>query len=174
MTKAKAKPAKKPSTKRKVAAEKPDRMAFQAGAPTKYRPEFAAQAAKLCEFGATDYELAQFFGVRTGTIYEWRNRFPKFAEAVTIGKDAADTRVERSLFQRAVGYTFETEKVFHAMGQITRAEVVEHVPPDPGAALNWLKNRKPEVWRDKQIIAGPDDGPLQVIIQRFADDKGGK
>ena len=26
------------------------------------------------------------------------------------------------------------------------------VVPDTGAQMNWLKNRKPDEWRDKQII----------------------
>lgn len=125
---------------------------MSAGRPTAYKPEFAEQARKLCEFGATDIELADFFKVNVATIYRWRNSHPEFCEAVKVGKDACDDRVERSLYQRAVGYTFESEKVFQFQGQIVRAETREHVPPDAPAALNWLKNRRGEVWRDKQDI----------------------
>lgn len=121
-----------------------------AGRPSKFKPEFSAQAAKLCELGATDIELADFFEVNTTTIYEWRNQHEEFSKAVIAGKEAADARVERAFFNRAVGYTFESEKVFQFQGDIIRAPTREHVPPDAGAALNWLKNRKPEKWRDKQ------------------------
>jgi hypothetical protein len=122
------------------------------GRPSKYKPEFAEQAEKLCDAGATDMELAQHFEVDVVTIYRWRNEHDEFCKAVKAGKDAADDRVERSLFNRAVGYTYESEKVFQFQGAIVRAETTEHVPPDPGAQLNWLKNRRPDKWRDKQDV----------------------
>jgi len=122
------------------------------GRPTDYKPEYAGQAAKLCALGATDYELADFFGVDTRTIYRWKNVNEDFCHALIAGKENADTRVERALFNRAVGYTFESEKVFQFQGEIVRTPTVEHVPPDPSAAKLWLTNRKPEYWREKQEI----------------------
>ena len=121
-----------------------------AGRPTKYRPEFAEQAQKLCELGATDFELAKFFNVDTATIYRWKNSNVEFCEAARVGKEKADDRVVRSLYNRAVGYSFESEKVFHNQGEIVRAPIVEHVPPDQSAAMNWLKNRRPDDWRDRR------------------------
>lgn len=120
--------------------------------PSKYKPEFCETARKLCGRGATDIELADAFDVSLATIYRWRNSEAEFCEAVKVGKDAADDRVERSLYQRAVGYTFESEKVFQFQGQIVRTDVREHVPPEPGAAFNWLKNRRGEQWRDKREV----------------------
>ncbi len=120
-----------------------------AGRPTDYKPEYAEQARKLCELGATDFELARFFDVDTSTIYRWRHAHAEFCEGVIAGKDFADDRVERAFYNRAVGYSFEAEKIFHTDGRVTRADYVEHVPPDPSAALNWLKNRRGEKWRDK-------------------------
>lgn len=142
------------------------------GRPSSYKPEYAEQAAKLCALGATDMELANFFDVDTATIYRWRNLHEEFCEAVTCGKEKADERVARSLFNRAVGYTFESEKVFQYQGEIVRAKTLEHVPPDVGAAFNWLKNRRPDEWRDKQTQehTGPDGGALVVEIVRFGKD----
>lgn len=139
-----------------------------AGRPTDYQPEFAAQARKLCEFGATDIELADFFEVNVSTIYRWRNSHEEFCEAVKVGKDACDDRVERSLFQRAVGYTFESEKVFQFQGQIVRADTREHVPPDAGAAMNWLKNRRGGTWRDKQDVYHSGQIEISTKEQRDA------
>lgn len=132
------------------------------GRPSDYRKEFAKQAAKLCALGATDFELADFFGVDTRTIYRWKNTHAGFCQAVIVGKEKSDARVERALFNRAVGYSFESEKVFQFQGEVIRAPTVEHVPPDPGAAMNWLKNRKPEEWRDK--IDHEHSGAVQVVI----------
>lgn len=119
------------------------------GRPPDFDKDFIGQAEKLCILGATDYELADFFGVSTRTIYRWKNTHEGFCQAVKVGKGKSDERVERALFNRAVGYSYESEKVFQFQGQVVRANTVEHVPPDPAAAFNWLKNRRPEQWRDK-------------------------
>lgn len=149
----------------------------KAGRPTAYQTTFAGQAAKLCALGATDYELAVFFGVDTATIHRWKHVYDEFCDAVRCGKDQADERVARSLFNRAVGYSFESEKVFQFQGAIVRAPTVEHVPPDPSAAMNWLKNRRPDEWRDKQLheLTGKDGAPIQteskVDLSTFSQDE---
>jgi len=124
------------------------------GRPTDFKPEFIEQAEALCRLGATDMELADFFKVDVRTIYRWKNSHEDFCQAVTCGKDACDDRVERSLYNRAVGYDHEAVKIFMPSGaeKPVYAPYTEHIPPDPGAALNWLKNRRGDVWRDKQSV----------------------
>lgn len=141
-------------------------MSEKIGRPTKYKPEFAAIAAALCKRGATDYELAEEFDVTTSTIWRWQAQHEDFCSALIVGKNTFDDRVIRSLAQRAVGYSFNTEKVFHHQGTITRAEVVEHVPPDPGAAKLWLTNRRSDEWREKTINehTGKDGAPLVPVL----------
>lgn len=124
----------------------------KAGRPTKYKPDFAKQAEKLCKLGATNFDLANFFEVTTRTIERWAVRHDEFSRAIKIGTEPADDRVERSLFQKACGYTFESEKVFQFQGEIVRAKTVEHVPPDTTACIFWLKNRRKEAWRDKHEV----------------------
>lgn len=141
-----------------------DTTAAKRGRPTAYKKEYAGQAAKLCLLGATDIELADFFEVNVVTIYRWKHAHPDFCKAVCAGKDAADDRVERALYNRAVGYTFDSEKVFQYKGVIVRADTKEHVPPDPSAAFNWLKNRRGEVWREKSEIQHGVTGELAEII----------
>lgn len=135
------------------------------GRPSEYKPEYAEQAAKLCALGATDFELADFFGVNTLTIHRWRHAHDDFCKSVRAGKEMADERVVRSLYQRAVGYSFESEKVYQYQGEIVRGPVVEHVPPDPGAAKLWLTNRRPEDWRDKQEV---DVNVVDKLAERMA------
>lgn len=122
------------------------------GRPTKYKPEFAAQAEKLCQLGATDADLASFFGVTNVTVWRWQAEYPEFCNAIKAGKAPADDRVERSLFHKAVGYSFNSEKVFQHQGEIVRAKTIEHVPPDTTAMIFWLKNRRPAEWRDKHEV----------------------
>jgi len=114
-----------------------------------YRDEFAKQARAMCQLGATDRDLAEFFEVTTMTIWRWQSQYPEFSAALNRGKEAADDRVERSLYARATGYTFDSEKVFNNDGMITRVKTVEHVPPDVTACIFWLKNRRSSEWRDK-------------------------
>lgn len=119
-----------------------------AGRPSKYKPEFAEQAEQLCKLGATDNDLAQFFKVTTVTLWNWQSRHPEFFKALKVGKAESDERVERSLYNKATGYTFTSEKVFQFQGEIVRAQVTEHVPPSDTSMIFWLKNRRPEQWRD--------------------------
>lgn len=120
-----------------------------AGRPTEYREEYCVQAAKLTKLGATDRDLAEFFEVSIRTVQRWAAQHEEFRRSIQLGKAEADEKVERSLYHRAVGYTFESEKIFHNKGEIVRAQTLEHVPPDTAAAFIWLKNRKPDVWRDR-------------------------
>ena len=80
------------------------------GRPTSYRPEFVDQARKLCQLGATDVEVARFSNVSRVTIYRWQVEHPEFCDSMTIGKSVADDRVERSLYQRAIGYDVNVKK----------------------------------------------------------------
>jgi hypothetical protein len=60
-----------------------------------------------------------------------------FAEALKIGKTEADDRVERSLYQRAVGCTYSAVKIFMPAGANKPVIVPyeEHVPPDVTAGI---------------------------------------
>lgn len=125
------------------------------GAPTKYKPEYAEQARKYCLLtAATDEQLASFLGVSTKTIDNWKNRHPDFLQAVQEGKKIADANVAEGFYRRAVGIEF-TEVTRELVGTeltVTK-EVTKFIPPDAGAALNWLKNRQPQDWRDKVEVA---------------------
>lgn len=137
------------------------------GRPTAYKAEYAKQAEKLCALGATDMDLADFFQVSDRTIYSWASKHPAFLQALKTGKDACDERVERSLYHRAVGYTFDSEKVFQFQGEVVRAKTREHVPPDTTAMIFWLKNRRKDLWRDKT----EQDVNINVKVEQMTDEE---
>ncbi|MDB5704697.1 MAG: terminase [Sphingomonas bacterium] len=113
-----------------------------------YDPAFADEARDMCRLGATDEELAEHFEVCVRTIYRWRNTHEAFAKAVVIGKEHVDARVERALYSRAVGCTVERTKVFrHGDADPVYATYKHHLPPDPVAALHWLRVRQGKKWR---------------------------
>jgi hypothetical protein len=121
----------------------------EGGAPSKYKRSFVKQAQKLAELGATDVEVAEFFDINIATVYRWKHTYKEFCDALRVGKEKADDRVEASLYKKAVGYTFESEKIFNNQGEIVRASTTEFVQPDTSSAIFWLKNRRPDDWRDR-------------------------
>lgn len=123
-----------------------------AGRPTLYREEFCEQAYKLALLGATDVEMADFFGVEVATLFNWRAAHEKFLEATVQGKVAADANMAERLYMRGMGYSHQAVKIFMPAGADAPvyAPYTEHYPPDTQAASLWLRNRQPARWRDKQ------------------------
>lgn len=116
--------------------------------PSKFKPEFVQQAEKLCRLGATDIEVADFFEVDVRTLYRWKGENEQFCQALKAGKDVSDERVERSLFSRATGYEHDEVDVRVVGGEIVQTTLRKFYPPDTTAAIFWLKNRRPEEWRE--------------------------
>ena len=123
------------------------------GRPTSYKKDYAELVYKFCLLGATDAQLADFFEVAESTINNWKKEHPEFLESVRRGKTIADANVAEAFYKRATGFEKEDgEKVFQYQGEIIRAQIKEYFPPDSGAALNWLKNRQPDKWRDNKNL----------------------
>lgn len=122
------------------------------GRPTKFKATFVAVAKAMCQLGATDADLAAELDVDTSTIWRWRSKHRAFGAALKAGKDLADDRVERALYQRAVGYSYDSLKIMAHEGRSFEHAYTEHVPPDPGAAKLWLTNRRPKDWRERQVV----------------------
>lgn len=120
--------------------------------PTKYKPEFVQQAAKLCALGATDIEIADFFEVDARTLYRWKGEYEEFCQSLKISKEIADERVERSLFARANGYEHDETDIRVVDHKIIQTPIRKFYPPDTTACIFWLKNRRSDLWRDKQDV----------------------
>lgn len=135
-----------------------------AGRPSKYKVEYAKQAAKLCSLGATDAQLADFFEVAISTIALWKVQHTAFSDAIKVPKAEADERVEQSLYRRAIGYEHDEVDIRVVSGEIVETPIRKFYPPDTAAAIFWLKNRKKEEWRDKidHELSGKDGAPIQV------------
>ena len=119
--------------------------------------------------GKTIKEIAEEFDVARSTLNKWIAENKELAEAVNDGRDTADAKVERSLYQRAVGYSYREKKVIQTVDKDgktrpARVEIVEKVsPPDVTAQIFWLKNRKPSKYRDKQEVS-VEDANIQFNI----------
>lgn len=75
--------------------------------------------------GLTDKQISAKIGISEVTLNDWKNRFPKFSKSLKKGKDVVDFEVENALLNSALD------------GNTT-------------AQIFWLKNRRPDKWRDKQ------------------------
>lgn len=122
------------------------------GRPTKYKEEYDELAYNYCLLGATDAQLGEFFGVEEATINNWKKSHPSFFESIKRGKQIADAMVAKSLFHRATGYQHSAVKIFNDQGEPLVVPYIEKFPPDTTAAIFWLKNRQPALWRDKQEV----------------------
>ena len=118
--------------------------------PSLYKPEYAQLALNYCLLGATDADMGKYFGVDERTINRWKIDYPEFCQSIKEGREEADGKVAKSLYKRACGYTVDTVKVFQFQGEPVIVPVTEEVAPDTGAAMAWLKNRQPALWRDKR------------------------
>ena len=116
------------------------------GAPTKFKPEYAPTAGRLCAMmGFTDEKLARFFGVTEKTIITWRMKHVEFATAVRVGKAKTDDEVERAVVKGIAGYYVEVEETI-AKGIVRKLK--RWIPGNPGVGMRWLALRRPEVYRE--------------------------
>lgn len=125
--------------------------------------------------GLTIEELLKKIGISSKqTIYNWMAFSPEFAQAVNEGREYADRRVEHSLYTRAVGYTAEDVEVIvtdEGGSRTTRRKITKrHIPPDTTAIIYWLKNRKPQDWRDKREVELSAQDALNIKIDYGDDD----
>lgn len=134
--------------------------------------------------GLTDVQLAHNIGIHIGTLYEWKKKYPKFNEAIKRGKEVVDIIVENALLKSALGYSYdEVTKVRIDDEASGKSEIVEvkrvtkDMAPNPTSLIFWLKNRKPEVWRDsKKVDANievnnPFEGIDTADIKALIDDE---
>lgn len=119
--------------------------------------------------GLTEADIANNIGISTVTLWDWKNKHPNIFNALKKGKEVADIKVENALYKRAVGYdAIEKKTIIDGNGKITEIEQVKHIAPDTTAQIFWLKNRRPELWRDKVVVdANVNDGERIKEMKEF-------
>ena len=91
--------------------------------------------------GLTDEQIAHNMGITAKTLYVWKNEYSDICEALKKGKEVVDYHVENALLNKALG-------------------------GDTTAQIFWLKNRRPDKWRDKPETVGekkPGDGAVESM-----------
>ncbi len=75
--------------------------------------------------GLTDEQIAKKIGINRDTLNDWKKKYPVISDTLKKGKEVVDYQVENALLQSALD------------GNTT-------------AQIFWLKNRRPDKWREKQ------------------------
>lgn len=90
--------------------------------------------------GLNDEQIAEKIDIAASTLYEWKNKYPEISEALKKGKEVVDYQVENALLDKALN-------------------------GDATAQIFWLKNRRPDKWRDKPVDdkQQPNEG-VNIII----------
>lgn len=129
--------------------------------------------------GLTNEQIAHNMDICLTTLKDWREKYPSISTALKKGKEVVDRAVENALFKKAMGYTVPLKKTFKVKHVIydngKKVEEYEelqegidevHVPADTTAQIFWLKNRKPDVWRDRREVKeeNEDDNTGCVVL----------
>lgn len=138
------------------------------GRPSKYdKLSHDTLVYNLALLGLTDVQIAGVLEIDEATLNRWKKKHPGFYDCLQKGKQIADSKVARSLYQRATGYSYKEDKVFQYKGQPVVIPTLTHVPPDVTAQIFWLKNRQPHLWRDKHELqhAADTDSPMKFKVE---------
>jgi hypothetical protein len=128
------------------------------GRPSKFEKINQKRFKMLALSGWDDKQISAFFDINIATLHRWKLRNQKFCDTLKDWKKEADIKVEKSLYQRALGYDYEETTIeYIKIGeQQLPAEktktVKKQMAPDVTACIFWLKNRQPQDWRDKTEI----------------------
>lgn len=126
--------------------------------------------------GLTEEQIAHNMGVSYSSLKNWKNEYLAILTALKKGKEVVDREVENALLKRAKGFT-TTEQVVSSkkvveykdgkrvkeVSEPCVIEVEKYYPPDTTADIFWLKNRKPEQWRDKQNMDLGGESKVMIV-----------
>lgn len=141
------------------------------GRPPEYNEKLTPKlAGALARQGMTNAEIARELGIEERTFYAWKAQYPDFSQEVLSGAESVNDRVEGAFLKRALGYDLRLKKEVVVGGQLEEAVYDVHIAPEPGAALNWLKNRRPDKWRDKQPEGQGEQSTLRILVETKTDE----
>lgn len=108
-------------------------------------------------YGASQDEIADFFQVSRTTVWRWQQEHEDFRNNFRIDPVEATERVTMSLYHKAIGYTYDVIEQVEVDGEMVERKVRKHIPPSDTACIFWLKNRRPDLWRDRVDLNGKID-----------------
>lgn len=138
--------------------------------------------------GLIEKQIAHNMSIGESTLRTWKNNFPDIAEALRKGKEVVDREVENALFKSALGfmqkikkpvrireveYDPKSGKKIKESEKWVQVEEEVFIPPQVTAQIFWLKNRKPDQWREKNdLTLTPSNGVLESLMELHRDEHG--
>ncbi|KAK9679491.1 HNH endonuclease [Popillia japonica] len=122
-----------------------------------------AMIAEWAELGLTDEQIAGNIGISRSTLAQWKINFSDIADTLKANKEVADSVVENALYKNAIGYEYNevTQERSPESGEMVVTKIVtKQATPNTSAQIFWLKNRQPDVWRDRKEVAM--DGEMSI------------
>lgn len=126
---------------------------------------FLLQVEAWARDGATDEIIYKKLGIGKDAFYRYKKEKKEFSDALKKGKEIVDIEVENALLKKALGFKETVKKAVkvkrveydNGRRELEKEEVVMvneevYVPPDTASIVFWLKNRRPDKWRDKQNV----------------------
>jgi hypothetical protein len=137
------------------------------GRPSEYNGEETCKLARnMARAGLSHTMMARIFGIAPSTFSLWKAQHPAFLKALEEGTDQVDKALEATAIQRALGYSYETEKAFQTGVRMT---VTETMPPSDILLKFLLERRMPDPYRaTKEVVHTHNAGALfQTMLQRM-------
>jgi hypothetical protein len=120
--------------------------------------------------GLSHTMMARIFGIAPSTFSLWKAQHPAFLKALEQGTEQVDKALEATAIQRALGYSYETEKAFQTGVRMT---VTETLPPNEFLLKFFLERRMPDPYRpSKEVVHTHNAGALfQEFLKRMDEQK---
>lgn len=133
--------------------------------------------------GLTDEQIAKNMGINAATLYRWMNDHCEIRKKIKEGRKPVDLEVENALLKTALGYDVEEETWERKFNRVTGEwEMIltkkqkKYIPPSYTAQIFWLKNRKPNEWKDrtdKKILFEDDSDALSKAFEELVGSEDG-
>ena len=117
--------------------------------------------------GLIEEQIAKNMGINRNTLRVWKNKHASIDRALKKGKEVVDIEVENALLKRAMGYTYTETKTEETDSYTKVTKIKKHMAPDVTAQIYWLKNRKPEQWREKKIATETKEDKVKTYMTRL-------
>jgi hypothetical protein len=137
------------------------------GRPSQYDPKATPKLVRgMAKQGLSEGMMARILEISPSTFSLWKTQHSAFSKALEYGREACNGALEATAVQRALGYSYETEKAFQTGIRMT---VTETMPPDPNLLKFLLERRIPERYREiKEVQHTHNAGALfQEFLKRM-------
>lgn len=121
--------------------------------------------------GLTDEQIADRMDISRTTLYDWKRKYPDISDALKRGKDVYDGEAEQALFKSGLGYYVEEVETYITETNGVQTKKIKKnkkwIPSNVTALIFWLKNRKPDKWKDRkaQDVEVKNDGNLEKYFK---------